>query len=247
MLARMAGMAPDEAPDVSDAAQPKQPTPAQAAPQSPEERRKALLARMAGMATDDMEDDVEMSATSSTEKPLRTTPLMCYLDFEIERVELGRVEIELRFDVCPKTCENFRALCTGDTEVGNYMHTHVYRAIPGFMIQTGDYELNTGFGGTSIYGRSFPDENFTLKHEGPGAVAMANSGPDTNGAQFYILTGDDAAIEKYGLDGKHVVFGRVTKGMEFVSQIESLGSATAKGEMHKEVRIKRCGQLEDLE
>ncbi|CAM9792583.1 unnamed protein product [Heterosigma akashiwo] len=165
-----------------------------------------------------------------------------FFDMTIGGSPAGRITMTLRADVVPRTAENFRALCTGEKGTGrsgvplHFKGSKFHRVIPGFMCQGGDFTRGNGTGGESIYGEKFQDENFRLNHTGRGILSMANAGPNTNGSQFFLCT-----AETSWLDGKHVVFGSVTDGMEVVEAIEAVGSQS--GTTRQDCVIADCGQL----
>ncbi|KAK7135424.1 hypothetical protein R3I94_014176 [Phoxinus phoxinus] len=158
-----------------------------------------------------------------------------FFDITANGSPVGRVIMELRADVVPKTAENFRQLCTGQPGFG-YKGSTFHRVIPNFMCQAGDFTNHNGTGGKSIYGNKFEDENFTLKHTGAGCLSMANAGPNTNGSQFFICTDLTS-----WLDGKHVVFGQVVEGLEIIKKVEGYGSSS--GKTSAKIVIANCGQL----
>jgi peptidylprolyl isomerase len=163
-----------------------------------------------------------------------------FFDIHLNDVPAGRIIFELFSDV-PLTAENFRAICTGELGIGksnkplHYKDSVFHRIIPGFMLQGGDIIVGNGTSGESIYGPRFKDENFLHRHTEPGLLSMANSGPNTNQSQFFIT-----AAPCPWLDGKHVVFGRVTENMSLLRDMEALGSAS--GKTSRRISIANCGQ-----
>ncbi|KAK0396046.1 hypothetical protein QR680_001542 [Steinernema hermaphroditum] len=154
---------------------------------------------------------------------------------------IGTIIMELYADVAPRTAENFRQFCTGEfRKDGNpigYKNSQFHRVIKDFMIQGGDFVNGDGTGLTSIYGSKFRDENFQLKHDAPGLLSMANSGPDTNGCQFFVT-----CAKCDFLDGKHVIFGKVLDGLLTVRKIEN----APVGQANKPtipIVIDQCGEL----
>ncbi|ERE87273.1 E3 SUMO-protein ligase RanBP2 [Cricetulus griseus] len=163
-----------------------------------------------------------------------TNPVV-FFDVCVDGEPLGRIIMELFSNIVPQTAENFRALCTGEKGFG-FKNSIFHRVVPDFVCQGGDITKHDGTGGQSIYGDKFEDENFNVKHTGPGLLSMANRGRDTNNSQFFITL-----KKAEHLDFKHVVFGFVKDGMDTVRKIESFGSP--KGSVSRRISITECGQL----
>ncbi|PSC69049.1 peptidyl-prolyl cis-trans isomerase [Micractinium conductrix] len=165
-----------------------------------------------------------------------------FFDVSAGSTPLGRIVMELRADVTPRTAENFRCLCTGEKGTGrsgkplHFKGSTFHRVIPDFMCQGGDFTRGNGTGGESIYGEKFADENFTLRHTGAGILSMANAGANTNGSQFFLCT-----VATPWLDGKHVVFGQVVEGLDVVKKVEGYGSGS--GRTSQTITVSDCGQL----
>lgn len=184
--------------------------------------------------------------------------LQTYLDVAIDGASAGRLTFDLFDRQVPKTVANFRALSAGGGSGGlTYTGSPFHRIIPGFMVQGGDITAGNGTGGRSIYGRTFADERLDrlgdelkgesgggahgpLRHVGPGVLSMANSGPNSNGSQFFVTTG--AAP---WLDGRHQVFGRLadSQSLATLRKIEATGSPDGSGTPTHDVRVTSGGEL----
>ncbi|KAJ2486811.1 Peptidyl-prolyl cis-trans isomerase-like 1 [Coemansia sp. RSA 2050] len=169
-----------------------------------------------------------------------TNPIV-FFDIKIGGKDAGRIKMELYANIVPKTAENFRQLCTGEFKVNGvpqgYKNCSFHRVIPGFMAQGGDFVKGNGTGRVSIYGDKFEDENFKEKHTGPGLLSMANSGPNSNGCQFFLTL-----AEAPWLDGKHVVFGKLVDGLLTLRKIESVPSGP-ENKPTLPVVISECGEM----
>lgn len=162
-----------------------------------------------------------------------------YFDISIEGRAVGRITFGLYGKVVPKTVANFVGMCKGtilNNEMLSYKNSIFHRIIPNFMAQGGDIKNFDGTGSVSIYGTKFPDENFQLKHEKRGMLSMANSGKDTNGSQFFITF-----VKTPWLDGRHVVFGEVTSGLDVLMAMEAVG--TESGDPTQRVLVTDAGVL----
>lgn len=188
-------------------------------PKNADVRKKYEELKKRALSMDQQEDEEIPPVHNILELP------RAFIDVAIGECPAKRLVFALYLDTTPKTVDNFRQLCTGEHKGitaarGKPFHfkgSLLHRMIPGLMVQGGDFENANGTGGESIYGRRFPDEGFRDKHTRRGLLAMANDGPNTNGSNFFVTF---AAAEH--LDRKHVIFGEVVSGAEFLDELEQM-------------------------
>ena len=185
---------------------------------------------------------VPVTKEASENAAAKANPIV-FFDISIGSRAIGRIKFELFADRLPRTAENFRQLCTGEAKLNGqpqgYKGSTFHRVVRDFIIQGGDFVKGDGSGFWSIYdgGLRFPDESFAIGHDGPGLLSMANSGPNTNGCQFFIT-----CCKCDFLDGKHVVFGKVVEGMSVVRLIEEV-PVGSQSKPKLPVVISECGQM----
>lgn len=168
-----------------------------------------------------------------------------YLEFlGVGSSDVHTVKIELDAELVPRTAYNFKCLCTGERGFGevtglplNLEGSSIHRIVAGMCVQGGDIEGSDGFGGESIYGGCFDDENFSIKHDAPGIISMGNQGPNTNTSQYFITLAPSPH-----LDGENVAFGRVVEGMDYIN---TLGAASVDEDNRplQQIVIKKCGVI----
>jgi cyclophilin family peptidyl-prolyl cis-trans isomerase len=191
---------------------------------SPEERKKMLK------AADEIPDEEKWKVTKT-----------CFMELEVDDKPHGRIEIALFGEVAPITVGNFAALCKGnynkDPKFG-YQGTSFHRLVQDFVLQGGDFTKFDGTGGKSIYGPTMADEPIVHRHSGPGFVSMAHLlKPNSASSQFFINI-----VKAKWLDGHHVVFGKVIKGMDLIEKINENVASDPKTQVPlKEVVIVESG------
>lgn len=198
-----------------------------------------------------MRDEEEKAAAAATntadreEAPLQSVvTARVYFDVSIDNQPARRMVFGLYGVDCPKTVENFIGLCEGNKGNSHYypkipLHykgSKFHRIIPEFMVQGGDFTRFDGTGGESIFGHKFQDESFRLRHTGVGVLSMANSGPNSNGSQFFICLNATPWLDEH-----HVVFGQLQHGVDVLFDMEKCGSNA--GKTTKEVVLVDCGLL----
>ncbi|KAF1512649.1 Problable inactive peptidyl-prolyl cis-trans isomerase-like 6, partial [Eudyptula minor] len=172
-----------------------------------------------------------------------STHVFVYLEIAIEEQPVGRLLFELFSDACPRTCENFRALCAGgatsprDGRELTYKNSLFHRLVKNGWIQGGDIITGKGDGGESIYGPTFEDESFSVRHKGRGVLGMANKGRHSNGSQFYITLQPAPYLDK-----KYVAFGQLIEGTEVLQRLEAVPTYNERPTV--DCKIINCGAFE---
>nr|XP_014429179.1 peptidyl-prolyl cis-trans isomerase-like 6 isoform X3 [Pelodiscus sinensis] len=165
-----------------------------------------------------------------------------YMDIAVQEQPIGTLLFELYSDMCPKTCENFRSLCTGEAGTScsglklTYKESIFHRLVKNGWIQGGDITAGRGDGGESIYGPTFEDENFSIPHEKRGILGMANKGRHSNGSQFYITLQPAPYLDK-----KYVAFGQLIEGTEVLQKLEDVSTYNERPVV--ECKIINCGVI----
>ncbi|KAI9511513.1 allergen [Russula earlei] len=160
-----------------------------------------------------------------------------FFEISIDGRNVGRIVFQLYDDITPVTARNFRELATGQHGFG-YAGSSIHRIIPDFMIQGGDITARDGTGGRSAFGHPFRDENFTVRHDKPGLLSMANRGPDTNSSQYFITTAPSPWC-----DGRNVVFGEVREGLDIVRRVQGYASSDILRRPSATILVERSGLL----
>ena len=181
--------------------------------------------------------NADETTDTSTKYDFKNVSLKPFFEISVDGKPIGKIVMELFDDICPKTCMNFRYLCSNNDPNMSYRGCPFHRVIKDFMVQCGDFTNHDGTGGRSIFGPKFDDENFELEHNQKGLLSMANSGPNTNGSQFFIISNENGTPH---LNGKHVVFGIVISGYDLVEYIETL-ETDGNDKPLKSVTISSCG------
>ena len=171
---------------------------------------------------------------NKSKKTNKTKKDLVYFDITSDGNFIGRITMQLFDEIVPKTCFNFRSLCKNKS----YCNAPFHRIIKDFMIQGGDYTNGNGTGGRSIWGGKFEDENFNIPHNQPYLLSMANSGPNTNGSQFFITTTNEASH----LDGMHVVFGKIIDGFDTVDELNET-ETDHENKPLQNIIISDCGEI----
>jgi peptidyl-prolyl isomerase H (cyclophilin H) len=209
------------------------------------ERGNAVVFLDVAMDANISSDDTATRQQRQQQLPNDFDPSMTPLEDGSMMTYLGRIKLELFVKDCPKTCENFRQFCTGEyindqqQQPMGYKGSIFHRVMKNFMIQGGDFINHDGTGKMCIYGTmTYPDENFIHTHHTVGVLSSANSGPNTNGCQFFITTG----IADW-LDQKHVVFGKVLDANSMLT-VRKIENTPVNGtEPRIPIRIIQCGEL----